>query len=151
MLLSSVFAITEMMDLGLYVMPLSMSVLSFGMGTMLPNFYMCIMLVLRAVVNMVVRNAIPRRPMGFRCLMLNLSSPCELLFLLCSIPSWISVVGSVMLYHLFFSVNGYVCPGCCVFYSVCELFGETLGNIFECGGALQDRPCTFFSSKECVW
>ena len=38
--------------------PLSMSLLGFGMGTMLANFYMCgIMLVLRAVFNMLVRNA----------------------------------------------------------------------------------------------
>ena len=30
--------------------------------------------------NMLVRNASPRGPMCFRCLMLNLSGPCELLF-----------------------------------------------------------------------
>ena len=36
--------------------PLSMSLLGFGMGTMLANFHMCgIMLVLRAVFNMLVR------------------------------------------------------------------------------------------------
>ena len=34
----------------MYEMPLSMSLLAFGMGTMLVNFHMCgIMLVLRAV------------------------------------------------------------------------------------------------------
>ena len=44
---------------------------------------MCgIMLVLRAVFNMLVRNAIPRWPMCFRCLMFSLSGPCELIFLL---------------------------------------------------------------------
>ena len=66
-----------------------MSLLGFGMGIKLANFYMCgIMLVLRAVFNMLVRNASPRGPMCFRCLMFNLSGPCELLFLLCFIASW---------------------------------------------------------------
>ena len=41
--------------MGLYEVPMSMS--GFGMGTMLANFHMCgIMLVLRAVSNMFVRN-----------------------------------------------------------------------------------------------
>ena len=70
-------AISERRDLGLYEVPLSMSLLGFGIGTMLANFYMCgIMLVLRAVFNMLVRNASPRGPMCFRCLMFNLSGPC---------------------------------------------------------------------------
>ena len=86
---SPVSAITERRDMGLYEMPMSMSLLGFGMGAMLSNFYMCcIMLVLRAVFNMLVRNASPRGPMCFRCLMFNLSGPCELLFLLCFIASW---------------------------------------------------------------
>ena len=51
-------AITDRRDVGLYEVPLSMSLLDLGMGTMLANFYMCgIMLVLRAVFNMLVRNA----------------------------------------------------------------------------------------------
>ena len=75
--------------MGLYEVPLSMSLLCFGMGTMLANFHMCgIMLVLRAVFNMLVRNESTRGPMCFRCLMFNLSGPCELLFLLCFIASW---------------------------------------------------------------
>ena len=46
--------------MGLYKVPLSMSLLGFGMGTTLANFYMCgIMLVLRAVFYMLVRNASP--------------------------------------------------------------------------------------------
>ena len=58
---SSVFAITERRDMGLYEVPLSMSLLGFGMGTMLANFHMCgITLVLRGVFNMLVRNASPR-------------------------------------------------------------------------------------------
>ena len=35
---------------------------------------------LRAVLNILVRNANPRWPMCFRCLIFNLSGPCELLF-----------------------------------------------------------------------
>ena len=44
-------------------MPLYMSLLGFGMGTMLANFYMCgimLLLTLRTVLNMIVRNASPR-------------------------------------------------------------------------------------------
>ena len=75
--------------MGLYEVPLSMSLLGFGMGTMLANFNMCgIMLVLRAVFNILVRNTSPRGPMWFRCLIFSLSGPCELLFLLCFIASW---------------------------------------------------------------
>ena len=74
--------------MGLYEVPLSMSLLIFVMGTMLANFHKCgIMLVLRAVIKMLVRNASPIAPMCFRCLMFNLSGPCELLFLLCFIAS----------------------------------------------------------------
>ena len=47
-----------------------------------------IMFLLRAVLNILVRNASPRGPMCFRCLIFNLSGPCELLFLLCFIASW---------------------------------------------------------------
>ena len=42
----------------------------------LPIIMCGIMLVLRAVFNMLVRNASPRGPMCFRCLMFNLSGPC---------------------------------------------------------------------------
>ena len=54
---SPVSAITERRDMGLYEVHWSMSLLGFGMWTMLANFHMCgIMLVLRAVFNMLVRN-----------------------------------------------------------------------------------------------
>ena len=58
--------------------------LGFGTGTMLANFHVRgIMFLLRAVLNILVRNAAsPRGPMCFRCLIFNLSGPCELLFLL---------------------------------------------------------------------
>ena len=59
--------------MGLYEVLLSVSLLGFGMWTMLANFQMCgIMLLLRAGLNMLVRNASPRGPMCFRCLMFNL-------------------------------------------------------------------------------
>ena len=61
---SPVSAITERRDMGLYEVSLSMSLLGF----VLANFHMCsIMLVLRVVFNMLVRNASPRGPMSFRC------------------------------------------------------------------------------------
>ena len=44
--------------MGLHQVPLSMSLLDFGMGTMLGIFHMCgIMLVLREVLNIIVNNA----------------------------------------------------------------------------------------------
>ena len=50
-------AITESWDMDMYEVPLSMSLLGFGMRSMLANFHMCgIMLVLRAIFNMLVRN-----------------------------------------------------------------------------------------------
>ena len=104
-LFSSVFAITEIRDMGLYAVPLAMSLLGIGIGTMFANFQMCgIMLLLRAVLNMLVRNANPRGPNYFRCLMLSWSGPCELLFLVLFNAFWICVVVSVMLYPYIFWV-----------------------------------------------
>ena len=52
--------------MGLYEVPLSMSLLCFGMETILTYLHMCgIMLVLREVFNMLVRNANPRGHMCF--------------------------------------------------------------------------------------
>ena len=71
----------------LYEVPMWMSLLGFGMGTMLANFHMCgIMVLLRAILNMLVRNASPRGPMYYRCLMFSLSGPGELLFYLVLLP-----------------------------------------------------------------
>ena len=48
--------------MGLYEVPLCMSYLGFEIWTMLANFHMCgIMLMLRAVFYMLVRNASPER------------------------------------------------------------------------------------------
>ena len=80
-LLLQCFAITERRYMDLY--EVSMSLLCFGMGTMSVNFHMCgIMLVLRAVFNMLVVNASPRGPMCFRYLMFSLSGPCYFYFVL---------------------------------------------------------------------
>ena len=38
----------------------------------------------------------------------------------------------VSLYVLCCPLNGSVCFVCCVFFSVCELFGETICNIIGC-------------------
>ena len=56
---------------------------------MLANFHMfgIYMVLLRADLNMLVRNASARGPMCFRCLIFSLSGPCELLILLGFIAS----------------------------------------------------------------
>ena len=60
--------------MGLYAVPLSVSLLGFGIGVMLANFHVCgIKLLLRAVLNILLRNASPSGPMCFRCLIFNLS------------------------------------------------------------------------------
>ena len=69
------------------------------------------MFLLRAVLNILVRNASPRGPMCFMCL---ISSECYV----------------VSLYILCCSVNGSVCFMCYVYDSVCKLFGETIRNVF---------------------
>ena len=65
-LFSSVFAINEKRNMGLYEVPLSVCLLGFGIGTMLANFHVRgIMFLLRVVLNILVRNASPRGPMCF--------------------------------------------------------------------------------------
>ena len=71
-----------------YEVLLSMSLLGFGMGTMLSDFHICgIMLLLRAALNMLVRNVNPRGHMCFRCLMFSLSDhvSCYYYFVLLSL------------------------------------------------------------------
>ena len=92
---SRVFATIERSDIGQLEVPIFVSLLGLGIGTMLANFYMWgIMFLLRAVVYMLVRKVSQRGPMCFRCLMLRLSGPSELLFLLCCIAFWTWVVVS---------------------------------------------------------
>ena len=88
------------------------------------------MFLLRAVLNILVRNASPRGPMCFRCLIFNLSGPCELLFLLCFIASWTCEIVSVMLYPFMLCVALLMRLFCVL--RVCELFGETIRNVLGC-------------------
>ena len=70
--------------------------------------------------DMLVRYVSPSGPMCLRCLMLTLSGPVELLFLLCFIATLICVVVSVMCVHISVSV----CFVCFMFDCVGELFVE---------------------------
>ena len=73
--------------MGLYEVPVAMSLLGFGMETMLANFHMCgIILVVRTVFNMLVRIASLRGPMGFRGLMFSLSGPVSCYFYFVLLP-----------------------------------------------------------------
>ena len=65
--------------------------------------------------------------------MFSLSGYCELLFFRCFIASWTRVVvrcNVISLYCMCCSIGGSVYLVCCVF---CELFGETICNMFGCG------------------
>ena len=145
--------------MGLYEVLLSMSLLGVGMGTMLANFHRGgIMLVLRAVFNILVRNASPSGPMCFRCLLFNLSGPCELLFLLfyclldlscseCAVMSLYFCVSLLMyLFVLFVTcltvfVNCFVKQFAMCLGVVAVLFLNMMDEFSVAGGALLDRPC----------
>ena len=102
----------------------------------------------------------PRGTMCFRCLIFSLSGPCALLLLLCFCLLYLrsGECDVLSLYVLCCSVNRSVCSVCCVFDSDCELFGETILNMFRCailllnvmdllsvvGGDLLDRLCMVF-------
>ena len=102
--------------MGLYDVPLFVSLLGFGM---LANFHMwgIMLLLLRAVLNIIVRNTRPRGSMCFRCLMFNLSGPCDLLFWF--VGSWSCgecyVISS---YFICYSVGVSVCLVCCEFVNI---------------------------------
>ena len=66
--------------------------------------YVMYYVVVKCSLNILVRNASPRGPMCFRCLIFSLSGHCELLFLLCFISSWIWEGVSVMLHPCMFCV-----------------------------------------------
>ena len=67
------------------------------------------MLLFSDVLYMFVRYVSPSVPMCLRCLMLTLSGPVELLFLLCFIAAWTCVVVSDMLVVCSFSVFLLMC------------------------------------------
>ena len=72
--------------MGLYDVPMVMSLLGFGIGMLFTNVHMCeMMLLFSAMLYMLVRYASPSSPICLRSLMFTLSAPVELLFLLCFI------------------------------------------------------------------
>ena len=82
---------------------------------------------------MLVRYASPSGPMR---LMLTISGPGEMLFLLCFLAAWTCVVVSVMLIVCRLRVFLYIflfllCVGCCMFNCVGELFIECV--CYLCG------------------
>ena len=91
------------------------------------------MFLLRVLI-ILVRNACPRGPMCFRCLIFNLSGPCELFFTVfySLLDMRSSECNVVSLYVVCCSVNVSVCFVCSVLDSVCELFGETIRNVCGC-------------------
>ena len=70
------------------------------------------MLLFSDVLYMLVRYARPSGPMCWRCLMLTLSGPVELLFLLCFIAAWTCVEMSVRLVVCSLSVFLSMCLVC---------------------------------------
>ena len=78
---SGVFAITERSEMGLYDVPMFMSMFGFGIGMMFASFYVWrMMLLFSNVLCMLMRYASPSSSMCLRCLMLTLSGPVEFLF-----------------------------------------------------------------------
>ena len=82
------------------------------------------MLLFSDVLYMLVRYASPSGPMCLRCLMLTLSGPVELLFLLCFIAAWTCVVVSFRLVVCSFPIYVSVCFVCFMIDCVGELFVE---------------------------
>ena len=80
------------------------------------------------VLYMLVSYASPSGPMCLRCLMLTLSVPVELLFLLCFIAAWTCVVVSVRLVVCSLSVFLYMC-----LFVLSILCLTVLVNCFLCG------------------
>ena len=157
MLFSSVFAITGRRDMGLYEVPLSMSLLGFGMVTMLSNFHMCgIMLVLRA---MRVQEGLC--VLGGWCLACQDLVSCSFYFVL------LPLVVSVMLYPCILCVAllmdlFVLCVMCLTVFVNClvKQFAMCLGVVailllngmevfYVGGGAPLDRPCMVFQ-RMCV-
>ena len=125
------------------------------------------MLLFSDVLYMLVRYASPSGPMCLRCLMLTLSGPVELLFLLCFITAWACVVVSVMLVvcslSVFLSMWLFVlCVLCltvlvnCLLnaFSICvsevTVFSLKVIVLFlGCVGVLLNNPCIVFQ-RVCV-
>ena len=121
---------------------------------------------LRAVLNILVRNTSPRGPMCFRCLIFSLSGY-QVIFALfyCLLDLRSGECNVVSLYVLCCPVNGSVCFVCCVFVNcLVKQFAIYLGvfailllKVMELlcvvGDALLDRPCMVFHRMcvLCLW
>ena len=83
------------------------------------------MLLFSDMLYMLVSYSSPSGPLCLRCLMLTLSCPVELLFLLCFIATWTCVVVSVMLVVCSLSVFLSMClcdPSVCLgIPSICQI------------------------------
>ena len=117
------------------------------------------MLLFSDVLYILVMYASPSSPMCLRCLMLTLSGPVELLFLLCFIAAWTCVVVSVMLVvcsmSVFLSMCLFVlCAMCLTVFVNCLLnaFAICVGELsvfslkvivlfMGCVGILLANPC----------
>ena len=84
------------------------------------------MFLLRADLNILVRNASPRGPMCFRCLIFVLCVACLTVFMNCLVKQFAMCLGVVAILLL----------------NVMDVFSV-------CGGALLDRPCMVFQ-RVCV-
>ena len=165
---SSVFAVTERSEMGLYEVPKFMSLFGFGIGMMFASFHTCgMMLLFSAKLYMWVRYVRPRGPMFFRCLMFSLSGPVELFVLLSFIASWTCVVVSVMFclgnfrisLSIFLFVPFVVCfvvlTNCLLkqfAVCVCDAMGfswNVMVLLFVGVGVLFERPCMVFQ-RMCV-
>jgi len=83
---SSVLAMGDRREIGLYDGPSVLSLCGLGIGIVLALFHMCGMLfVFSTMLNRCVRCLIAVGPKCFRCLMFMSSGPVELLFLCCFI------------------------------------------------------------------
>ena len=91
------------------------------------------MFLLRAVLNILVRNASSRGPMCFRCLTLVYQDlvSCYFCFVFLPLGPECNVVS---VYVLCCPVNGSVCFVCCVFDGVCNMFGCVCYFVVECDG-----------------
>ena len=118
------------------------------------------MFLLRAVLNILVRNASPRGPMCFRCLIFNLFyGLLDLRSRECNVVSLYVVCCSVSVCLMCLFV---LCVACLTVFVNCLMkqFAMCLGvvatlllNVMDvfsvCGGALLDRPCMVFQ-RVCV-
>ena len=129
------------------------------------------MLLFSDVLYMLVRYASPSGPMCLRCLMLTLSCPVELLFLLCCIAAWTCVMLVVCSLSVFLSMCLFVLCGLCLTvlvncllnaFAICvgeviafslkviELFLSSVGVFLANPCIVFQRVCVVFVIPVCV-